>query len=107
MRSALKTRTLGKTGPGVSALGLGAMGMSDFYGPADRAESIATLKAALDEGTTLIDTGTSTARATTSSWWARPSAAVPGTRWSGASSSGGRVGRTARSGRDWGSKPPH
>ena len=57
MRSALKTRTLGKTGPTVSALGLGAMGMSDFYGPADRAESIATLRAALDEGITVIDTG--------------------------------------------------
>ncbi len=57
MRSTLKTRTLGKTGPTVSALGLGAMGMSDFYGPADRAESIATLKDALDQGITLIDTG--------------------------------------------------
>jgi len=38
-------------------LGLGAMGMSDAYGPADRAESIATLHAALDAGITLIDTG--------------------------------------------------
>jgi len=57
MRSALKTRTLGKNGPTVSALGLGAMGMSDFYGPADHVESIATLKAALDEGITLLDTG--------------------------------------------------
>ena len=53
----LKTRTLGKTGPTVSAIGLGAMGMSDFYGPADEAESIATLNAAIDEGITLIDTG--------------------------------------------------
>ena len=57
MRSALKTRTLGKNGPTVSALGLGAMGMSDFYGPADHVESIATLKTALDEGITLLDTG--------------------------------------------------
>ena len=57
MRTALKTRTLGNNGPTVSALGLGAMGMSDFYGPADREESIATVKAALDEGITLIDTG--------------------------------------------------
>jgi len=57
MSTPLKTRTLGKTGPTVSALGLGAMGMSDFYGPADREESVATLKAALDEGITLIDTG--------------------------------------------------
>src|SRR6202035_3808904 len=50
-------RTLGTTGPTVSAIGLGAMGMSDFYGPADRAESIATIRAALDAGVTLIDTG--------------------------------------------------
>jgi aryl-alcohol dehydrogenase-like predicted oxidoreductase len=50
-------RTLGSAGPAVSAIGLGAMGMSDFYGPADRAESIATIDAALDAGITLIDTG--------------------------------------------------
>src|SRR5215468_4565519 len=57
MPSTLKTRTLGRTGPAVSVLGLGAMGMSDFYGPADRSESLSTLRAALDEGITLIDTG--------------------------------------------------
>ena len=52
------TRSLGKTGPSVSALGLGCMGMSpDFYGPADETESIATLHAALDAGITLLDTG--------------------------------------------------
>jgi len=50
-------RTLGNTGPTVSDLGLGAMGMSDMYGPADRGESIATIHAALDAGVTLIDTG--------------------------------------------------
>jgi aryl-alcohol dehydrogenase-like predicted oxidoreductase len=50
-------RQLGTTGPRVSALGLGAMGMSGMYGPSDRAESIATLDAALDAGVTLIDTG--------------------------------------------------
>ncbi|MEZ0093654.1 aldo/keto reductase [Streptacidiphilus sp. EB129] len=53
----MKLRQLGSTGPRVSALGLGAMGMSDLYGPADEAESIATLHAAMDAGVTLIDTG--------------------------------------------------
>jgi pyridoxine 4-dehydrogenase len=53
----LPTPQLGKQGPIVSAIGLGAMGMSDFYGPTDRAESIATLRAALDAGITLLDTG--------------------------------------------------
>ncbi len=51
------TRSLGSKGPQVSALGLGCMGMSDLYGPADRAESIATIHAALDAGITLLDTG--------------------------------------------------
>jgi aryl-alcohol dehydrogenase-like predicted oxidoreductase len=50
-------RTLGATGPTVSALGLGLMGMSDLYGPADEAESVATIHAALDAGITLLDTG--------------------------------------------------
>ncbi len=50
------TRKLGTTGPVVGALGLGAMGMSGMYGPADEKESIATLHAALDAGLNLIDT---------------------------------------------------
>jgi aryl-alcohol dehydrogenase-like predicted oxidoreductase len=50
-------RQLGSGGPRVSALGLGCMAMSGAYGPADRAESIATIHAALDVGITLIDTG--------------------------------------------------
>lgn len=53
----MRTRTLGSTGPVVSALGLGCMGMSDLYGPADEAESVATIHAALDAGVTLLDTG--------------------------------------------------
>jgi len=50
-------RSLGRTGPAVFPLGLGCMGMSDFYGPADRAESLATIHAALDAGVDLLDTG--------------------------------------------------
>jgi aryl-alcohol dehydrogenase-like predicted oxidoreductase len=53
----MQTRKLGRTGPQVSQLGLGLMGMSDLYGPADRAESLATIHAALDAGVTLLDTG--------------------------------------------------
>ena len=53
----METRTLGAGGPTVSALGLGCMGMSDFYGPADRDKSIATIHKALDLGVTLFDTG--------------------------------------------------
>ena len=53
----MKQQQLGSSGPQVSALGLGTMGMSDMYGPSDRAESIATLHAALDQGITLLDTG--------------------------------------------------
>lgn len=50
-------RKLGQNGPSISALGLGCMGMSDFYGAADRKESIATIHAALEAGITLFDTG--------------------------------------------------
>jgi len=53
----MERHRLGRDGPTVSALGLGCMGMSDLYGPADRGESIATIHAALDAGITLIDTG--------------------------------------------------
>lgn len=53
----MQLRQLGKTGPKVSAIGLGAMGMSGMYGPSERPESLATIQAALDAGITLIDTG--------------------------------------------------
>jgi aryl-alcohol dehydrogenase-like predicted oxidoreductase len=53
----MNARTLGSTGPTVSALGLGTMGMSDLYGPADEGESNATIHAAIDAGVTLLDTG--------------------------------------------------
>jgi aryl-alcohol dehydrogenase-like predicted oxidoreductase len=52
----MKYQQLGSYGPTVSAIGLGTMGMSDLYGPTDRAESIATIHAALDQGVTLLDT---------------------------------------------------
>jgi aryl-alcohol dehydrogenase-like predicted oxidoreductase len=53
----MQVRQLGASGPKTSALALGCMGMSGMYGPADRAESIAVIHAALDAGITLIDTG--------------------------------------------------
>ncbi|MEV5309437.1 aldo/keto reductase [Streptomyces sp. NPDC052610] len=57
MTTTIPTRTLGTTGPQVSALGLGCMGMSALYGDSDRAESVATVHAALEAGVTLLDTG--------------------------------------------------
>jgi aryl-alcohol dehydrogenase-like predicted oxidoreductase len=53
----MKRRQLGTAGPLVCALGLGCMGMSGTYGPAERSESIATIHAALEAGVTLLDTG--------------------------------------------------
>lgn len=53
----MEIRSLGTNDLQVSALGLGLMGMSDLYGPADESESISTIHAALDAGVTLLDTG--------------------------------------------------
>ena len=52
----MKTRKLGRQGLEVSALGLGCMGMSDFYGGRDETESVATINLALDRGVTFLDT---------------------------------------------------
>ena len=52
----MEKRLLGKNGPLLPALGLGCMGMSDFYGPRDEAQSLATLNHALDRGVTHLDT---------------------------------------------------
>ncbi len=53
----MEQRLLGSTGRTVSAMGLGLMGMSAFYGPLDRTECIRTIHQALDEGVTILDTG--------------------------------------------------
>src|SRR5271154_2055427 len=55
-RKHMEQKRLGKQGLTVSAIGLGCMGMSDAYGPADEAESIATIHRALDLGINLLDT---------------------------------------------------
>jgi aryl-alcohol dehydrogenase-like predicted oxidoreductase len=53
----MELRRLGANGPEVSSLGLGCMGMSGMYGPADRAESLATLAGAVEAGIALLGTG--------------------------------------------------
>ena len=52
----MKQRTLGNQGLAVSAIGLGCMGMSEFYGARDDRESTATIHRALDLGVTFLDT---------------------------------------------------
>jgi len=53
----MQRRKLGRSGPEVSAIGLGCMAMSGLYGPADRTTAIATIHAAFDAGIDLLDTG--------------------------------------------------
>src|SRR6516165_1965037 len=55
-RKHMEQKRLGNQGLTVSAMGLGCMGMSDAYGPADESESIATIHRALDLGINLLDT---------------------------------------------------
>src|SRR5713101_1633043 len=52
----MEIRKLGSNGPAVSAMGLGCMGMSEFYGAGDESESIATIHRALELGVTFLDT---------------------------------------------------
>ncbi len=56
MTASLPRRTLGRHGPVVSALGLGCMGMSDFYGPSEHTANLAVLHHALDIGVNFLDT---------------------------------------------------
>lgn len=56
MNAPLPRRTLGRRGPVVSALGLGCMGMSDFYGPSETSTNLAVLHHALDIGVNFLDT---------------------------------------------------
>jgi hypothetical protein len=72
----MNQRKLGTQGLTVSALGLGCMGMSEFYGSRDDQESIATIHRAVGLGVTLLDRRTCTAAAKMSDWSDAPSKAA-------------------------------
>ncbi len=71
----MKTRRLGAHGPEVSAIGLGCMGTSEFYGAPVEAESVATLHRALDLGITFLETGDMYGPTSTRNWSVAPCAA--------------------------------
>jgi aryl-alcohol dehydrogenase-like predicted oxidoreductase len=69
----LEERTLGQQGLAVSAIGLGCMGMSQSYGPADETESIAAIHRAIELGCTFLDTAEVYGPTPTRSCWAERS----------------------------------
>ena len=71
----METRKLGRAGLEVSVIGLGCMGMSEFYGPRDDRESVATIHRAIELGVDFLDTADIYGRSPMRSWWAKPSRA--------------------------------